>query len=209
MSFSTTYIDENGRRHTVSITDDDSKEALKNDYQELMKRYNPKYVSIQRIQASPGEELHLRVTVFAPTHYLESSADTNPKSCSSMSVDIVAHLGYPLKGLSAFYPSNHYLASPNVFRSGAACIDSWIPYTSSLLTVVEKLVMDIIHNPNVNRYDSPANACMIEWHKAGVAAGHFPTVPPKFVHAPSTPALPPRKVRSTVRQAPPALPRRC
>lgn len=208
MSFTTTYVDDTGKRQTVSISESDSKEALKNDYCELMKRYNPKYVSIQRIQAKSGEELHLRVTVSAPTHYLSSAGDTSPKECSSMSVDIVAYLGYPIKALSAFYPAGHYLASPNVFHSGAACIDTWIPFTSSLLTVVEKLVMDIIHNPTVTRYDSPANLSMIQWHKDGVAAGRFPTISPKFLHAPSTPALPPRSARAAVHPAPPALPSR-
>ena len=132
MSYSATYIDEKGRSQTVTISDDESQEALRNDYQALMKKYNPKYVTIERCRAEAGEELHLRITVKAPTHYLSDAKDTAPKSCSSMSVDVVAYLGYPLKGVRASYAPNHYLASPNVFRSGAACIDNWIIFTSSL-----------------------------------------------------------------------------
>ena len=207
MSYSATYIDEKGRSQTVTISDDESQEALRNDYQALMKKYNPKYVTIERCRAEAGEELHLRITVKAPTHYLSDAKDTAPKSCSSMSVDVVAYLGYPLKGVRASYAPNHYLASPNVFRSGAACIDNWIIFTSSLLTVAEKLIMDMIHNPVVTRYESMANPYMEDWRRAHVASGAFPTITPRLVYAAETP-LPQRRSRTVEKPTTRSLPRR-
>lgn len=183
MSYQTNYIDADGTMAQVCVTDEESREAIRNDFYELQKKYNPQYVSIERMQAQPGEELHLKLTVYAPTHYLISSTDEQPKPCREMSVEIIVYLGYPIKGIFAHYASDHYLASVNVFRSGNACIDSWIPFTSSLLTVAEKLINDIIHNPNVTRYDSPANSSLIQWHKENVAAGHFPTIAPKLLEA--------------------------
>ncbi|MFR8088659.1 MAG: hypothetical protein ACLU6B_09185 [Lachnospirales bacterium] len=207
MSYSATYVDEKGRSHTITIRDDESQEALRNDYQALMKKYDPKYVTIERCQAEAGEELHLRITVKAPSHYLTSKEDRIPKPCSSMSAEVVAYLGYPLKAVKAFYAPNHYLASPNVFRFGGACIDNWVIFTSSLLTVAEKLIMDMIHNPVVTRYDSMANPYMEEWHRAHVASGAFPSIAPKLVYAPDTP-LPQRRSRAVETPTSRPLPRR-
>ena len=208
MSFSTTYVDETGRSREVSISDSDSHEALRNDYNALMKTYNPKYVTIERLQAAPGEELHLRVTVHAPSHYLTSSNTTNPQPCSSMSAEVAACLGYPLKSVSAWYPKDRFLASPNVFRSGKACIDRWIPFKSSLLTVVEKLVMDMIHNPVVTRYDSMANSSVEDWHKKNAAKHLFPTMKPKLLYAVNLTPLPPRRTAAGVPAPQPLPPRR-
>ena len=145
MSYSSAYTDEYGYTRDISITEEDSAEALKNDYQEIVRKYNPKYVTIQRVQAKPGEAMHIKVTVKAPSHYLTTNDDSTPKACEAMTVDIICYPGYPLKSVSASYASDYYLASPNVFRSGSACIDTWIPLTSSLTTVVDKLVHDMIH----------------------------------------------------------------
>lgn len=48
MSYAANYTDENGRTREVSITEEDSAEALKNDYQEILRKYDPKVVMIQR-----------------------------------------------------------------------------------------------------------------------------------------------------------------
>lgn len=201
-NYTENYTDEYGHTRAVSITEEDSTEALKNDYQEIVRKYNPKYVTIQRIQAKVGEAMHLKVTVKAPSHYLTTNEDSSPKSCESMTADIVCHPGYPLKSISASYASDRYLASPNVFRSGNACIDTWIPFTSSLTTVVDKLVRDIIHDPSVTRYESMANNSVAQWHKDGVAAGRFPTIPPKLLYAPEITELPPRRVGNTTTPLP-------
>ena len=183
MKFSVDYTDKNGvsRKHTLK--ESESAEALKNDYDELMRTYDKRYVKIERIRAEYGEALHLRITVYARSHYLTSLFDKRPKVCESMSVEVICYPGYPLKAVTAKYDRNHYLASPNVFKSGIACIDSWRPLKSSLLTVVEKLVMDMIHNPTVTRYDSMANEALFEWHYKGSKSGEFPTVDPALLYA--------------------------
>ena len=183
MSYSTIYTDESGQSREITITNNDSLEALKNDYQEIKRKYNPQYVMIQRVQTIPGEALHLKVTVKAPSHYLTLNTDTLPKPCTSMTADIICYPGYPFKSVSASYAKDHYLASPNVFRSGHACIDAWIPFTSSLITVADKLLRDMIHDPSVTRYDSMANSSVSQWHKDGVKSGVFPTIPPKLLYA--------------------------
>ena len=207
MIYSTNYKDELGNKKKVSITKEDSVEALKNDFEEVVRRYNPKYVTFKRVKAKPGEWLHIKVTVNAASHYLESGSDSLPKECDSMTADIVCYRGYPLKSVSAYYSKNKYLASPNVFRSGAACIDAWIPFTSSLITVVDKLVRDMIHDPSVTRYDSMANTYLAQWHKDGVAAGIFPTIQPKLLYRPEPTSLPPRRAKISAPVAPP-LPNR-
>lgn len=208
MSYSTKYTDESGNSREVYITEDDSVEALKNDYNAIIRKYNPKYVTIQRVQAKTGEAMHIKVTVKAPTHYLTTSDDVEPKACNEMTANIICYPGYPLKSVSAAYDANHFLASPNVFRSGNACIDTWIPFTSSLTTVVDKLVRDMIHDPSVTRYDSMANSNMSQWHKEGVSTRRFPTIQPKLLYAPDLTALPPRRVPQKVIIAPPPLPGR-
>lgn len=192
----------------VVVTTEDSVEALKNDYLQIKRMYNPKYVSIQRIQAGKGEALHLRLTVNAPSHYLISEDDITPKACDSMAADIVCYPGYPIKGITAYYAKNHYLASPNVFRSGHACIDEWVPLTSSLITVVEKLVHDMVHDPAVTRYDSMANFHMESWHKHGVSSGAFPTIKTKLLYAADTSSLPPRRAFTNAGGTPPLPGRR-
>ena len=163
---------------------------------------------IQRVQAQAGEALHLKVTVKAPSHYLTTKEDSTPKACDSMTANIICYPGYPLKSVSAYYAPKRYLASPNVFRSGSACIDTWIPFTSSLTTVVDKLVHDMIHDPAVTRYDSMANSSVAQWHRDGVAAGRFPTLSPKRLYAPEVTALPPRRAASKPVTVPPPLPGR-
>ena len=209
MLYSANYTDENGEVRTIQITQEDSIEALKNDYEAVCRKYDPRRVTIQRLPAKVGEELHLQITVHAPSHYLDSSTDTSPKPCDSMSAEIICFLGYPLVAVSASYAPDHYLASPNVFRFGGACIDNWIPCKSSILTVVDKLVHDMIHDPNVTRYESVANSTMVQWHKDGVASGAFPTIQPKLLYAPdATTALPPRRAAVRPAVAPPSLPSR-
>ena len=183
MKVSVAYTDKNGVSRTYTLKKSESAEALKNDYYELMRTYDKRYVKIERIRAEYGEALHLRITVYARSHYLTSLFDKRPKVCESMSVEVICYPGYPLKAVTAKYDRNHYLASPNVFKSGIACIDRWKPLKSSLLTVVEKLVMDIIHNPTVTRYDSMANSELSEWHYKGCKSGEFPTVDPALLYA--------------------------
>lgn len=208
MSYSAKYTDENGAERMISVTEEDSREALKNDYNAIMRIYDPKYVKIRKVRAEPGEALHLKVTVNAPTHYLDGPEDAKPKECSSMTVDIICYPGYPLRAVRAHYDEHRYLASLNVFRSGDACIDRWIPMTSSLITVTEKLVRDMIHDTSVTREDSRANSSVSNWYSDCVSKGKFPVVEPKLLFAPEQTALPPRRTARSVHEAPPPMPRR-
>lgn len=208
MSYSAKYTDENGVERMISVTEEDSNEALINDYNEIMRRFNPEYVIIRKVRTRPGEALHLKVTVNAPTHYLDGPKDTKPKNCSSMTVDIICYPGYPLRAIRAYYDEHRYLASLNVFSSGSACIDQWIPMTSSLVTVTEKLVKDMTHNTEVTRRDSQANSSIIDWYDDCVAKGKFPTIEPRLLYAPEQTALPPRRTVRRAPEAPPPMPRR-
>jgi len=204
--FSTTYRDENGSR-VVSVSAEDSRLALKNDFDEILRNYDPNIVTIERCPTDPGESLHLKITVHAPSHYLAYESDTDPKPCDNMTAYVICYPGYPLRSIRAYYMPNYRLASPNVFSSGAACIDTWIPFTSSLVTVVEKLVHDMIHDPQVTRYDSVACNSMVIWHRSHVQTGEFPTIPPRNLYARQTTPLPPRRNRAQTNTLPP-LPRR-
>lgn len=186
----------NGAEKPVIISEQDSMNACINDYKSLLRTYNPKYVEIQRKKAGDGEWMHLEVTVHAKSHYLCDSADISPKPCNQMSVHIIVYKGYPLKRIKAFYLSDRYLASPNVFTSGGACIDTYIPLKSNLITVVDKVVNDMIHNPSVTNYKSPANAALIDWHKRGVQAGTFPTMSPHLLYRSDEVALPVQRKKS-------------
>ncbi len=204
------YKDEQGVEKEARITETDSNEALSNDYKELMRRFS-NLVTFRRLKTKEGEALHLEGTLKAPSHYLTSNTDTNPKPCSSMVFHIICYPGYPLKGVTAYYDSNHYLASPNVFRSGNACIDTWVPFTSSMITVADKLLRDMIHDPEVTRYESMANSDMKQWHMKGVEEGRFPTIEPKLLYASELPAMPARRTETKTKvtgRSLPALPRR-
>lgn len=172
-----------------------------------MRKYNPRYVSIKRVQATPGEALHLIITVEAPTHYLNGPNDVIPKPCNEMSVHIVCRPGYPLVSIKAYYDKDHRLASFNVFASGDACIDTWIVFKSSLTTVVEKLVRDIIHDTNISRVESPAYSGLKKWYQEEKDAGRIPTFNPNLLFAPESAPLPPRRAARPV-TTPPPLPGR-
>lgn len=213
MKYSANITDDNGIKRTVSVNTEDSIDAVKNDYSEVIKKYNPDVVTFSRIRPEAGEAMRFKVTVNAPSHYLTSGDDKDPKPCRSMTATIAVKMGYPLVKVEAFYAPDHFLASPNVFTStpGKACIDTWYPFKSSLITTVDKLVRDMIHDPSVTRYDSMANYSMEAWHKKGVREKRFPTIDPSCIYAkdsgysrsnasrrvaaalpPRAPALPPR-----------------
>ena len=51
MVYTGTYIDENGVGHEISLTEEDSIEALKNDRDALLRRYNTQRVRSRRRRA--------------------------------------------------------------------------------------------------------------------------------------------------------------
>lgn len=208
MNYTGTYIDEEGNNKTITITDEDSRIALKNDTEELRRRFNPARVSIKEVMRRPGEAARIEITVHARTDYLTSCLDIDPKECYSMTATMICYPGYPVVKMKAFYPSDHYLASLNVFASGDACIDEWKITTSSLLTVADKLVHDMVHDPNVTREDSRANSKLQLWYTENKNAGRFPTIQPNFLYAPEMTALPPRRAAIKSGTTPPPLPGR-
>ena len=154
MVYTGTYIDENGVGHEISLTEEDSIEALKNDRDALLRRYNTQRVTVRQVKAQEGEAMRFQLTLHAPTHYLTSEDDTEPKPCDEMTCTLVCMPGYPITPMKAGYAPDRHLASPNVGRSGWACIDEWKVGVSSMLTVGDKLLHDMIHDPSVTRYDS-------------------------------------------------------
>lgn len=206
MNYTGTYIDEEGNSRTITITEEDSRIALKNDAEELLRRYNPARVKIREVRRLPGEAARFEITVIAESDYLTSNDDINPKKCDSMTVTMVCYPGYPVVKMRAFYQQDHYLASLNVYPFAAACIDEWKITVSSMLTVADKLIHDIIHDPNVTREDSVANKELLPWYIKNKKAGRFPTIHPKLLYASDMTALPPRRTMSKPVPAPPPLP---
>ena len=153
MVYTGTYIDENGVGHEISLTEEDSIEALKNDRDALLRRYNTQRVTVRQVKAQEGEAMRFQLTLHAPTHYLTSEDDTEPKPCDEMTCTLVCMPGYPITPMKAGYAPDRHLASPNVGRSGWACIDEWKVGVSSMLTVGDKLLHDMIHDPSVTRYE--------------------------------------------------------
>ena len=72
MVYTGTYIDENGVGHEISLTEEDSIEALKNDRDALLRRYNTQRVTVRHPKAQDSESLPLQLTRHAPTHDLTS-----------------------------------------------------------------------------------------------------------------------------------------
>ena len=101
MAYSTTYTDERGSSVPVSISDGESREAIRNDWNVLRGMFNPRYVTVEEVACELGEEFRFRITVHAPSHYLTDRDDASPKSCSSMSAEVAVFLGYPLKSVKA------------------------------------------------------------------------------------------------------------
>ena len=118
MVYTGTYIDENGVGHEISLTEEDSIEALKNDRDALLRRYNTQRVTVRQVKAQEGEAMRFQLTLHAPTHYLTSEDDTEPKPCDEMTCTLVCMPGYPITPMKAGYAPDRHLASPNVGRSG-------------------------------------------------------------------------------------------
>ena len=102
MAYSTTYTDERGSSVPVSISDEESREAIRNDWNVLRGMFNPRYVTVEEVACESGEEFRFRITVHAPSHYLTDRDDASPKSCSSMSAEVAVFLGYPLTDVVGF-----------------------------------------------------------------------------------------------------------
>ena len=62
MVYTGTYIDENGVGHEISLTEEDSIEALKNDRDALLRRYNTQRVTVRQVKAQEGRIVIVALT---------------------------------------------------------------------------------------------------------------------------------------------------
>lgn len=159
---------------------DDVVEAITNEFRDI-KEMVTENVKITRRKAPEGSYCLWQFDVHAPTHYLESEKDTNAKDTEYITFWLDVKEGYPRSKPSVYFKPDFRLAGANTFRNGTECIDEWkydadhASGNSSLLTTVRKTIKDIIHDPSVARFDSPANGDMINWQKKNIDNHSFPT----------------------------------
>ncbi len=180
-----------------NMTKDISNEAFKNDKDELITAFNPKYVTITQEKTPAGCLALFKVIVNAPTYILTCEEDTTPKPAQKLVFFIKVFNDYPAIAPKVYFASNCRLAHVNTFRNGTQCIDAWGKY-SSLKSIAEKTIRAIIHDENVTKYNSPACSALESWQKSMVAKKAFPSLtPPDLILAENAelvseaPALPP------------------
>lgn len=168
----------------VILTREDTILALRNDYKELLGIFNPQVVTITREQTRPGTMCLLKFHVKAHTFILDSEYDVTPKPADDIIFYMEVYEGYPDKKPLVYYPVSRKLASVNVYPGGQQCTDKKKSYTS-LCSLAEKTIRDIIHDTNVTRYDSMANGRLEQWQRSMEQKGAFPTLQPRFLFADS------------------------
>lgn len=159
---------------------EDVVEALANELRDIKEMVTDN-VRITRLKAPEGSYCLWKFDVHAPTHYLEGEKDKNAKPTEDISFWLDVKEGYPRTKPCVYFKPNFRLAGSNTFRNGVECIDEWkydsdhASGNSSLVTTVRKTIKDIIHDPSVARFDSPANGDMIAWQKNNIDNHSFPT----------------------------------
>lgn len=193
-------------------TQQESLEALVNDWKDLCMAFNPDIVSLQREQAPEGAMLLVKVTVHAPSYEIVDGGDDTPQRVEQQDFRLLVYNGYPAVKPKVYFGPKSRNASVNCFQSKTQCTDEWGPY-SSLLTLVEKTVKDIIHDPSVTRYNSMAYGALEHWQREMTSKGILPTIPPERIYFRKTPVLPslPKKTAVSVKPvqktvSPPPLP---
>ena len=163
------------------MTTKDSIEALVNDYEQMISTFNPKYVVFNRQQVPPGVMLLLKVDVNVPTYVLKQN-ERNPIFTNGISFYISVPEGYPETKPEVYYGNEKWLASVNVFSNDkhVQCIDTWTKQ-SSLRSIAEKTLRDIIHDTSVTRYDNMATSTLATWQKSMDQKGEFPTMNPNLL----------------------------
>ena len=169
----------------TKVTASDSREALRNDYIELISAFNPEIVEIKRLDAPEGSMCLLAVRVKAPSYIVTSTSDTTPKLCNELTFYVDVKHGYPIDKPHVYFEVDSRLASINTFSDGTECIDIWDPASSSLITCIEKTVRDVIHDPSVSNYESMAYSAFENWQKDMTARGELPTINPALILADS------------------------
>ena len=166
-----------------SVTRDESLEALRRDVRELNETFNPQLVRIEPLRAPAGSMYYAKITLLAPCFITPDLSTMSPVRVTSNWCFLDVKEGYPKTKPRVFFEPGRRNASANTFvgddRMGSdECIDAWRSY-SSLTSAVEKTLRDMIHDPHVANYDSPACSALIPWQKDLVAKGVLPTIDPR------------------------------
>lgn len=159
------------------LTTDLSREAYDRDKAELLNAFNPRYVTIDEMPTPDGCLGLFQITVHAPSDILTYEDDKEPKPVDELEFFIRVNEYYPAISPTVYFAPNRRLASVNTYRSGKECIDKWGKY-SSLRSIAEKTIRDIIHDPEVTKYESMAYGVLKDWQQSKVASGAFPTLKP-------------------------------
>lgn len=161
------------------MTDEEKREMLVNEMRDVLLLVTDK-VKINDIETD-DYLARFEVKVQAPTYYLTSRTDNNPKPTNEIIFYVDIPDNYPVDGPHVYYSPDKYLASINVYGSGTQCIDTWrfnpehAGANTTLVGTIRKTVMDIIHDPSVSRYDSMANSKLADWQREKTASGELPT----------------------------------
>jgi len=155
-------------------------EAVKNEYAEILSMIGPA-VTIERLKAPEGSLCLWKFTVRVRTYYISGTGDSNPKPTDQIVFYMDVRVGYPRESPKVYYEPGKILASINTFTTGSQCIDHWYfdenyaGKNTTLAGTVRKTLMDIIHEPAVSRYDSPAHSALISWQRQMTESGKLPS----------------------------------
>lgn len=152
-----------------------------------------------------------KITVHAPSYEIVDGEDGTPQRVEQQDFHLLVYNGYPAVKPKVYFGPKSRNASVNCFQSKTQCTDDWGAY-SSLVTLVEKTVKDIIHDPAVTRYNSMAYGALEEWQKRMTANGMLPTIPPERIYRNNATTQPTYAAKNTIpinpvrRTTPPPLP---
>ena len=162
--------------------DKDTLLAIKNEYRDMINMLGHR-VKVERLPVAHGEGLlcKWKFNVNAPSYYISSKDDVDPKRTHNMVFYMELPNGFPKTAPKVYYPTDKMLASINVYRSGTQCIDTWYyddthsGGNSSVKGVVKKTLLDIIHEPSVSNFNSQANSSLCSWQRTMNEKGLLPT----------------------------------
>ena len=157
-------------------------ERLENNLEELECYFNSKYVTITHLQERDGEMKLLRVDAKVPC-YIIKQGSSHPVYANGISFLVSVPSGFPNVKPRVYYGNKQRLASVNVFRSGEQCTDKWKVKNSSLRSIVEKTLRDIVHDTSVTNYKSMADKTLESWQRAMENSRKLPTMNPALLFA--------------------------
>ncbi|MBR3974215.1 MAG: hypothetical protein IKJ99_09750 [Oscillospiraceae bacterium] len=159
------------------LTPQMSEDAYKRDKAELMKAFNPRYVTVTEETPPAGCLGLIKITVNSRSYILTGEEDLDPKLVDKPYFYMKVFKGYPAIAPKVYFPENRRIAHVNTFRKGTQCIDTWGKY-SSLKNTAEKTIRAAIFDENVTKYESPACSALEKWQKAMARKNAFPMLNP-------------------------------